>query len=230
VNARPSYADLSDQDLLARAAEGEREAFGEVVRRHRDRLWAVALRTMGDPEEAADALQDALVSALRATARARSSSGPAYRGEAAVTTWLHRVVVNACIDRMRRRAARPTSPLPEEGVLPGAPDRIAARETTLVVADALRTLPVEQRAALVLVDMQGWSVADAATVLGVAPGTVKSRCSRGRARLLPLLAELRGSPGNQPPRPDVPPEVPPPGGDRDPRDRTPSGGDQHRDR
>ena len=74
--------------------------------RHRDRLWAVALRTLGDPEDAADALQDALISAFRAAG--------GFRGEAAVTTWLHRIVVNACLDRMRRRKARPTVPLPEE--------------------------------------------------------------------------------------------------------------------
>ncbi len=189
---RTSYDGLCDRDLLARTADGDSEAFGEVVRRHRDRLWAVALRTMGDPEEAADALQDALVSALRAAARTGGDGGPGYRGEAAVTTWLHRVVVNACIDRMRRRAVRPTVPLPErEAALPSAPDEIGARETSLVVTEAMRALSDQQRLALVLVDMQGWSVEDAAQVLGVAPGTVKSRCSRGRARLLPLLRDLR---------------------------------------
>src|SRR3982751_6289404 len=78
------------------------------VRRHRDRLWAVALRTMRDREEAADALQDALLSAFR------NASG--YRGDAAVTTWLHRVVVNACLDRMRRRAVRPSVPLGDTDV------------------------------------------------------------------------------------------------------------------
>src|SRR3954463_15087046 len=96
-----AYGDTSDQDLLALHAAGDPDAFGELVRRHRDRLWAVALRTLGDREEAADAVQEALVSAFRAAGRG------AFRGDAAVTTWLHRIVVNACLDRVRRRAARP---------------------------------------------------------------------------------------------------------------------------
>jgi RNA polymerase sigma-70 factor (ECF subfamily) len=173
----------SDAELMARHAADDAEAFGEIVRRHRDRLWAVALRTLGEPEEAADAVQDALVSAYRAAG--------GYRGDAAVTTWLHRIVVNACLDRVRRRKARPTEPFPEEmersAALATGRDEIAMRETRLDVAAALATLPVEQRAALVLVDMQGWSVEETAGLLGVAPGTVKSRCSRGRARLAPLL-------------------------------------------
>lgn len=194
VGAR--YAGVADAELLEQHGVGDSGAFGELVRRHRDRLWAVALRTLGDPEEAADALQDALVSALRASGPASASAGGgggAYRGEAAVTTWLHRVVVNACIDRVRRRAARPADPLPEhEHAMPSARDAISARETALVVTQALATLPVEQRAALVLVDMHGFPVEEAARILGVPAGTVKSRCARGRARLLPLLASLRG--------------------------------------
>ena len=96
------YDDTSDQDLLARHVEGDPDAFGELVRRHRDRLWAVALRTLGDREEAADAVQDALVSAYRAA--------HTFRGQSAVTTWLHRITVNACLDRARKAASRKTSP------------------------------------------------------------------------------------------------------------------------
>ena len=177
----------SDADLLAAHAAGDPAAFGEVVRRHRDRLWAVALRTLGDREEAADALQDGLVSAFRAGRAGAGSGAAAFRGEAAVTTWLHRIVVNACLDRVRRAAARPADPFPEHD-LPARGDQMAARETALDVTAALALLPVEQRAALVLVDMYGWSVQDAAEALECAPGTVKSRCARGRARLLPLLA------------------------------------------
>jgi len=185
---RVDLAAVADGELLQRHADGDSDAFGELVRRHRDRLWAVALRTLGEPEEAADALQDALLSAFRA---ARSSGG-AYRGDAAVTTWLHRIVVNACLDRIRRRRARPTVPLPDdEHGVPVARDVVEERDVALAVTAALATLPVEQRAALVLVDLQGFSVEAAAEVLGVAVGTVKSRCSRGRTRLLPLLASLR---------------------------------------
>jgi RNA polymerase sigma-70 factor, ECF subfamily len=169
---------------------GDNNAFGLLFSRHKDRLWAVAVRTLGDPEEAADALQDAMVSAFR------QASG--FRGDSAVTTWLHRIVVNACLDRLRRRAARPTVSGLDERAMdvlapgPAGPDVAASTETSLDVMAALRTLPADQQAVLVLVDMLGYSVTDAAAVLGISPGTVKSRCARARARLLPRLAHLRG--------------------------------------
>ena len=181
---------VSDDVALLRAhAAADRDAFAELVRRHRDRLWAVALRTLGDREEAADALQDALISAYRSAHR--------FRGESAVTTWLHRIVVNACLDRVRRRAARPTVALADTEP---APAPAVDSDTALDVRSALAKLPVEQRTALVLVDVQGYSVAEAARILDVAEGTVKSRCARGRARLAALLGYLR----NPVPGTDVP--------------------------
>lgn len=170
----------SDDVALLRAhAAGDPDAFSELVRRHRDRLWAVAMRTLGDREEAADALQDALISAFRAAAN--------FRGDAAVTTWLHRIVMNACFDRLRRRRAHPTVELPETDW----PARHIDTDLALDVRSALRRLPDDQRAAIVLVDMEGFSVADAAAALDIAVGTVKSRCARGRARLAVMLGYLR---------------------------------------
>ena len=206
--AEPYGDEPDDRTLLAAHVAGDPTAFGVLFGRHRDRLWAVALRTTGDPDEAADALQDALVSAFR-----RAGS---YRGDAAVTTWLHRIVVNAALDRLRRRRTRAAEPLPDD--LEDHADRgslrtsagTSSRDTedpaeTAVRIDqrrqvlaALATLPLDQRAALVLVDMEGHSVEEAAAILGVPSGTVKSRCSRGRARLLPLLRR------NQDDDPDVP--------------------------
>ncbi len=190
-------AELPDRDdatLLADHVAGDREAFAELVRRHRDRLWAVALRTTGDPDEASDAVQEALVSAYR---RAES-----FRGDAQVTTWMHRIVVNACLDRMRRRKARQTEPLPDSddhlavlAAATGHDDPAEASERRADVRAALGQLGHDQRAALVLVDMEGYSVDEAAQILGCAPGTVKSRCSRGRARLVPLLTQYRRNPG-----------------------------------
>ncbi|GGW52997.1 RNA polymerase sigma factor SigM [Streptomyces lucensis JCM 4490] len=181
---------VSDRDLLARHVAGDPDAFGEIVRRHRDRLWAVALRTLGDREEAADAVQDALVSAFRAA--------HTFRGQSAVTTWLHRITVNACLDRARKTASRKTSPVDDterlEQLLEPHESASAPAERNDVhrqLLEALGTLPYEQRAALVLVDMQGYPVAEAARILDVPTGTVKSRCARGRARLLPLLTHLR---------------------------------------
>ena len=202
----PGWVD--DEALLAAHVAGDPHAFGELVRRHRDRMWAVALRTTRDPDEAADALQDAFLSAHRAAA--------SFRADAKVTTWLHRIVVNACLDRLRKRAARPTVPLPEDGWdEPAEPrDRVSERETAMAVHGALLQIPADQRAAVVAVDVEGFSVADAARALGVAEGTVKSRCARGRVKLAVLLGHLRedgaadgGRPvataGNQPGRPRV---------------------------
>ncbi len=183
-----------DAELLAAHAVGDPSAFATLVHRHRDRLWAVALRTTGDPDEAADALQDALLKAHRSAA--------SFRGDAQVTTWLHRIVVNACLDRMRRARSRPTVPLPEhDSAHPVEPsDPLGRRELAWEIDRALRTLPDEQRAALVLIDVEGYSVDEAAELLGIPTGTVKSRCARGRAKLVPLLTHLR----NRPPSDDVP--------------------------
>jgi RNA polymerase sigma-70 factor (ECF subfamily) len=167
-----------DRTLIADHVAGDTDAFEVLVHRHRDRMWAVAVRTLADREEAADALQEALISAFRNAA--------SYRGEAAVTTWLHRVVVNACLDRVRRRQARPTVPLGDTDPA-GRRDEHGSTETRIDVRAALATLPPAQRAAIVLVDMEDMSVAEAAQVLGVAEGTVKSRCSRGRAALALML-------------------------------------------
>lgn len=210
----------SDADLLAAHVAGDPDAFGLLFGRHRDRLWAVALRTLGDPEDASDALQDAMISAFR-----RASS---WRGEAAVTTWLHRVVVNACLDRVRHERIRAADPLPddlesrlrspERAPLDPAAAAVADERRNLVLA-ALAQLPAEQRAALVLVDMEGYPVAEVAAMLDCAVGTVKSRCARGRARLAPLLGVLREGadtpdPGNPAAAPGVPstdPSRAPPG-------------------
>nr|WP_246293182.1 RNA polymerase sigma factor SigM [Naumannella cuiyingiana] len=177
---------------MAAHVAGEHAAFGVLFARHRDRLWAIALRTMRDPDEAADALQEALISAFR--------RADGYRGEARVTTWLHRIVVNACLDRIRRNKVRRADPLPDDLdknvrlAGPESDDPAGGTELRTVVVDALSRLNPDQRAALILVDMEGYTVGEAATILGCAPGTVKSRCARGRARLVPLLAHLRAEP------------------------------------
>ena len=183
----------ADAELLRRHVAGDSEAFGELFRRHRDRLWAVALRTVCDPDEAADALQDAMVSACRRAAD--------FRGESAVTTWLHRIVVNASLDRLRRKAVRPAvSAVDEqtfEALVAHGSDPARATDTRLDVDAALRILPPQQRAALVLVDMLGYSVNEAAVILSTSTGTVKSRCARARARLLPHVAHLRADAGSK---------------------------------
>lgn len=187
--------ELSDHELLQAHGEGDPDAFGALFTRHRDRLWAVALRTTGNPDDAGDALQEALISAFK--------RADAFRGEAQVTTWLHRIVVNASLDRLRRNKVRAAQPLPDD--LDAYADRGAVLTSTDVTQDpeaaalrsdqrtavhhALGTLPPDQRAALVLVDMEGYPVEEAARILGCPSGTVKSRCARGRQRLATLLKE-----------------------------------------
>jgi RNA polymerase sigma-70 factor (ECF subfamily) len=190
----------TDADLLAAHVAGDTDAFGLLFARHRDRLWAVALRTMGNPDDAADGLQDGLIAAYRRAA--------SFRGDAQVTTWLHRVVVNACLDRLRAAKVRRAEALPDDldergdrgSLATSAPldpaEAALADDRRRQVVAALNELPADQRAALVLVDMEGYSVAEAAHMLDCAEGTVKSRCSRGRARLAVLLGVL--SPGRDP--------------------------------
>lgn len=179
----------TDHELLAAHVDGDPEAFGLLVKRHSNRLWAVALRTMRNGEEAADALQDAYISAFR-----RAST---FRGDSQVTTWLHRIVVNACLDRIRRNKVRAADPLPEdpdraaEMSVADNVDQIEVKERRADVTRALNQINADQRSALVLVDMEGYSVEEAAQILGCATGTIKSRCARGRSKLLPLLEHLK---------------------------------------
>jgi len=177
-----SQRERSDAELLGAHVAGDRHAFAELFRRHHRTLYRLARLTSRSPEDAEDALQDAMLSAHRGAA--------SFRFDAAVHSWLHRIVVNACLDRLRRAKARPTVPLELVGDVHWVADRTSEVEAGLAVQRALMRLPVEQRTAVVAVDMQGYSIADTARLLGVAEGTVKSRCARGRARLAVLLGHL----------------------------------------
>jgi RNA polymerase sigma-70 factor, ECF subfamily len=170
----------SDAELLAAHVAGDRFAFAELFHRHHRQLHRVARLTSRCTEDAEDALQEAMASAHRAAG--------AFRHDAAVSSWLHRIVVNACLDRLRRNKSHLTTAL--DDVYP-VPDRTTQVETAIAVQRALMRLPVEQRAAVVAVDMHGYSVADTARLLGVAEGTVKSRCARARARLAAILGYLQ---------------------------------------
>lgn len=198
-DAERAAENAHDADLLRRHVDGDPEAFEELVQRHSDRLWAVALRTMRDPEEAADALQDAFVNAFRRAGQ--------FRGDSLVTSWLHRIVVNACLDRRRRGTSRPSDATDfESGEPPAgtrtdhplsgtAPDHSVQVSLHLDLRRALDTLPDDQRIPLLLVDLEGYSVSEVAELLGLPTGTVKSRCARARTRLVPLL-QGNGSSGD----------------------------------
>jgi RNA polymerase sigma-70 factor (ECF subfamily) len=172
----------TDAELMAAPRAGDREAFGLLAERNFGRLWGVAMRMLDHPDDAADAVQEALIAALR---RAHT-----YRGDASVSTWLCRITVNVCIDRIRRDRTRPTVAWGDRD-LPSRADPTGELVTRMAVDEALAALPVEQRVAVLLVDVQGWPVAEVAQLEGVPVGTVKSRCARARTRLAELLGHLR---------------------------------------
>jgi RNA polymerase sigma-70 factor (ECF subfamily) len=169
--------DRSDAELLVAHVAGDRYAFEELFYRHHRQLYRLAQISSRTPEDAADALQDAMLSAHR--------SAPRFRHDASVSSWLYRIVVNACLDRLRRNKSHLATALDED--VHHVADPTTRVDTVLVVERALMSLPVEQRAAVVAVDMQGFSVAETARVLGIPEGTVKSRCSRARAKLAETL-------------------------------------------
>ncbi|MDN5930825.1 MAG: RNA polymerase sigma factor SigM [Pseudonocardia sp.] len=173
----------TDAELLAAHRDGHPTAFAELVGRHVDRMWGVAVQTLDDRDSADDAVQEALLAAHRNAHR--------FRGDASVRTWLHRILVNTCIDRIRREMVRRTVPWPAHDVPARRADPATELATRMVVEDALAELPTEQRLAIVLVDVQGFAVSEVAQILDVPVGTVKSRCARGRTRLAGLLGHLR---------------------------------------
>jgi RNA polymerase sigma-70 factor (ECF subfamily) len=193
-------SEASDAQLLDAHVHGSPTAFGELVRRHRDRLWLVAMRTVGNPEDAEDVVQDAVLKAFRNAAT--------FRGEAAVSTWLHRIVVTTALDALRARSRRPTT-TEHTWEQPDPRDQMGRGDRRLDVRSALQAVPEDQRMAVVLVDMIGLSVSETASILEVAPGTVKSRCFRARARLAALLDDYAPVPttptGNRRPDRDVQP-------------------------
>lgn len=170
----------TDAQLLAAHVGGDRYAFEELFYRHHRQLYRLALLTSRNRDDAADSLQDALLAAHRAARR--------FRHDSAVSSWLYRIVVNACLDRLRRNKSHPCEVLDDQLQLCGDADPTRRVDTAIVVERALMCLPVDQRAAVVAVDMRGYSVAETARILGVAEGTVKSRCSRARSKLAGSLS------------------------------------------
>lgn len=177
----------SDEALLTRHLDGDRSAFAELLTRHERRVYGICLRMLGNPEDAADATQEAFLAVLR--------KAGTFRGGAAFSTWLYRVAMNAAIDQGRRRMRARAVPLGDdlEGALPvagGSDDPGDTVSTAVTVQAALARIPDEFRAAVVLCDLCRLPYSDAAEVLEVAVGTVKSRVFRGRAALAKELKAL----------------------------------------
>jgi len=177
--------------LISAAQKGDLTAFNLLVEAYQSLLYNTACRVLFDGDAAADATQDAFLSAYRALGRFRGGS---FRA------WLLRIVKNACYDQLRAKKRRPTASLDALLVSPdGASSQLRQRSSNgplqqvvrsdlrQAIHQGLQTLPPDQRITVVLVDIQGFSYQEAAEAMAVAPGTVKSRLSRGRARLRDFL-------------------------------------------
>ena len=192
-----SAGEPDDAELVRRAQGGDRSAFGELMRRHERRVYNLAFRLLGGPDDAQDAAQDAFLSCYRNLGR--------FRGDSAFGTWMHRIAVNACYDLLRRR--RPVQSLDAEGAPePAVADHAEAATAAADVHRALQQVPLEFRAVLVLHELQDVSVEDVAAMLEVPIGTVKSRLFRGRAALGRALAgePASGMAASKPPNREPP--------------------------
>ena len=177
--------------VIARAAAGDRTAFAQLMEHYQRACYGLAWRLLGDPDQAADATQDAFIHAYKAIG--------SYRG-GIFRSWLLRITANASYDILRRAQRRPSNPLPEpdEGA-PELPDLGAVNPETEATKSelyrhlevALRRLPIDQRTAVVLCDVYGMDYNEVAAMTESALGTVKSRIHRGRLRLRELMAEHR---------------------------------------
>lgn len=176
-----------DRALVARALEGDLDAFNRLVELYQDYLFAMTVRVVRDREAAADAVQEAFFSAYRNLARFR---GDSFR------SWLTRIALNAATDVLRLRKRRPVDPYPEwedDAWQPPAdesegPERTAVlRSRSRVLAAAMEHITTDQRTAILLFDVEGYDYQEIADMTGVSLGTVKSRIHRGRLALRELL-------------------------------------------
>ena len=179
---------LSEDALVERARAGDREAFGELVRIHQNEVFTLALRIVGDPDEAADVAQDAFVRAWRAF--------PRFRGDAQYSTWMYRIVVNAAFTHRGRRTRRRIESLDGLHVEPvdAAPSPERWGESALAqrpIEMALLELPVSVRAVVVLKDVYDWSHAEISRELDITVAAAKVRLHRGRKRLRGVLMRLQ---------------------------------------
>jgi len=171
----------SDPELVRRFLAGDARAATELIKRHERRVYAVCLRVLGNPDDAADAAQDALLAMVRKL--------EGFRGEAAFTTWLYRVAMNICYDHLRRAQRRPVLRRDDDASAPepALEDHADAVADAHDVAAALAQVPDDFRVAIVLADVHDLPYDEIAKVLDVPVGTVKSRVHRGRIALARAL-------------------------------------------
>jgi RNA polymerase sigma-70 factor (ECF subfamily) len=182
-----------EASLLARAREGDLDAFAEFVRVFERRIRSVLSRLLDDERDIDEAAQDTFLQAWRNLER--------FRGEAAPFTWLYRIAVNEALQRTRRRRLEVTPLEPEAveeraeggaGRAPAADVEAAGREALTFLKERIRALPDEARVPLVLRDVEGWSYEDVAAVLDLSVAAVRSRIHRARLQLGRDYAAWRG--------------------------------------
>jgi RNA polymerase sigma-70 factor (ECF subfamily) len=183
LSLRPELGRVADEELLDNFLNGSEDAFTELMRRHEDRIFSVAMRMTGNRADALDATQETFIQAFRKAAR--------FRGDSAFGTWLWRIGINACNDilRKRKRVPQPEEDPAVEEPAGGSPSVDDAVATRLELKDALAILSTDYREAVVMHDLGGIPYEEIATLTGVSIGTVKSRISRGRKRLAHLLEQ-----------------------------------------
>jgi RNA polymerase sigma-70 factor (ECF subfamily) len=172
-------AEPRDEELLRAFLSGDASSFDELMRRHEQRIFALALRLTGDRADALDATQDAFVVAFR---RAET-----FRGDAAFSTWLYRIGINACNDLLRKKRKQETL---DPETIDSQMDRFAPADdppVRLDIVNALKQLPEEYRTPVVMHDLGGIPYEEIARLTSAQIGTVKSRISRGRRKLAALL-------------------------------------------
>lgn len=192
---------MTVDELVRAAAGGDEDAFAQLVALHEKKVYNLALRMCGNPEDAWDAAQEAFLSAWRGL--------PAFRGEAGFSTWLYRLTSNAAIDQLRRtRRQRGESSLDDESLgidaidrTPSPQERAEESELRGAVTAGLARLSDSHRQALVLREVQELSYEEIASVLEVDLGTVKSRISRARSALRKILQESGNLSGYLPSKP-----------------------------
>lgn len=191
--------DAPDEELVRQHLDGDPEALAALVERHQGRVFNVSLRMLGDPDDARDAAQDTFLTMVRKLSQ--------FRGDAAFTTWLHRVTLNACYDILRKRRRQPLlhmvsdpdDPIPERE--PAVADHSDETAGSIDAVRALQRIPEDYRVVLVLADVQDVPYEEIARVLDIPLGTVKSRVHRGRVALGRAMGLSDRPPGEPTPAP-----------------------------
>lgn len=173
------FDDDADRWLVKKARAGDMDAYEVLVRRHRDRIYRIALRMVGDQHDAEDIAQDVMIQVWTALA--------GFTGASSFTTWLYRIVVNRCLNQLRRR--RWTRPVLDDDPQPvaGAEDTVIAQQRARAAMEAIAALPPDQRAVIVLHQLEGLSYREVAAVVDISEDAVRGRLHRARLNLLESL-------------------------------------------